>query len=341
MELPTTTKNNKNTEEGCKAEEDLENFDEINPNLLKIIEKHQDEITNITNTITVSELIGYVSFLVFLLMLTIRLASNINFNWIILLVPALTCLISFTILLNAYLKLKDLFDELENENFEEEKTNTSLGSILSYFCLNTASLCVLVYLILLSLKLQNIIAINFNEIAIPIFILFGIAVFYYIFIFPAFIKNKLIFPLFMFGLYIIASFIFIVLLNMKLDKNIQGGYYSLVFFSMLISISFQMLCYTYLLVKSNKNNFLNYISIIFALLLLLISLLLTGLKLDSVITIENWVPMVLVIFAYIILVSDKLYALFDKSGGDSNYNNYKSSEQCLSDNSNFDGEKQF
>ena len=340
MELPIT-KINKNTEADYKPEEDLENFDEINPNLLKIIEKHQDTITNITNTINFSELIGYVSFLVFLLMLTIRLASNMSFNWLFLLAPALTCLISFTILLNAYLKLKDLFDESENENFEDEKTNSSLGSILSYFCLNTASLCAFVYLILLSLKLQIIISINFNEAGIPIYVLFGIAVFYYIFILPAFIKNRLIFPLLMFGLYIISSFIFFVLLNMKLDKNMQGGYYSLVFLSMLITISFHMLFYTYLLVKSAKNNFLNYISNLVALLLLLLGLLLIGLKLDSVITIDNWVPMVLVIFAYMILVSDKIYALFDKSEGESNNNN-KNSEHSLSDNGhNFDSEKHF
>lgn len=336
MELPKP-KINKNTEEDYKAEEDLENLDEINPNLLKIIEKHHDKITSITNTINVSELIGYISFLVFLLMLTIRLAPNVSYNWLILLAPALSCVIAFTVLLNAYLKLKDLFDE--SEDFELDRTNNSLGSVLSYFCLNTASLCVIVYLVLLGLKLQNLLTINFNETAIPLYVLYGIATFYYIFIFPAFLKNKLIFPLFMFGLYLIASFVFFVLLNMKLDKNMQG-YFTLVFFSMLITITFHIVCYGYLIVTSTKNNFLNYVSILIALGLMLSALLLVGLKLDSLVSIDNWVPLVLVIFAYTILVSDKLYAFFDKSGN-GNKNEQYLSNNYNSNNSNYDSEKHF
>ncbi len=39
MELPIT-KNTNNTREDYKAEEDIENMDEINPNLLKILEKN-------------------------------------------------------------------------------------------------------------------------------------------------------------------------------------------------------------------------------------------------------------------------------------------------------------
>jgi len=333
MELPIT-KINKN-EEDLKTEDDSENFDEINPNLLKIIEKHQDKIITITNIINISEFIGYLSLLVFLLMLAIRLSPNVSFNWLILFTPAATCVISFTIILNAYLKLKDIFEESDNLEEENKNSSSSLGSILSYFCLNSASLCALVYLVLLSLRLQNIIiSINYGEIAIPIYVLYGIAVFYYIFILPAFLKNKMIFPLFIFGVYIIASFIFFVLLNMKLDKIMQGGYYSLIFFSMLSAIAFQIVYYGYLLVKAImvKNNFVIYISIEIALSLLLVALLLTGLKLDSVISIDNWVPLVMIIFSYMILISDKLYAFFEKNG------NLNQNEQYLS---NYDSEKHF
>jgi len=346
MELPIT-KNTNNTREDYKAEEDIENMDEINPNLLKILEKHQDKITNITNTISVSELIGYVAFLVFLLMLTIRIAPNVSFNWLILLAPALTCVIAFTIMLNAYLNLKDLFDESEND---EKSSNSSLGSVLSYFSLNTASLCVLIYLALLGCKLQNIISINFNEIAIPLYVLYGIALFYYIFIFPAFLKNKLFLQLLLCGLYIIASFVLVLLLNMKLDKTImqqgQGGYYSLVFLSMLITIFFHMLCYAYFLSVSAKHNFLNYTSVLVAQLLLETALLLVGLKLDSVISIDSWAAMVLVIFAYMILVADKLYAIFDQSVNAQQHNDgSKNNEQYFSNNSNnnnnFESENRF
>jgi len=346
MELPIA-KSNKITEEDYKPSEDLDNLDEINPTLLKIIEKHHDKINNITNTINFSEIIGYLAFLVFLLMLTIRLSTNIGFSWLILLAPALTCVIAFTILLNAYLKLKDLFDEAEI--FESEKSNHSLGSILSYFSLNAASLCVMVYLVLLGLKLQNLVSISFNETTIAIYVLYGIATFYYIFIFPAFIKNKLIFPLFMFGVYIISSFVFFLLLNMRLDRNLNT-YYTFVFSPLLISPLLHMICYSYLIIISSKKDYLNSISILVALALLLSGLLLVGLKADSLISVDIWVPMVLAILAYMILISDKLYSFLDQSGNTSGTlnkneqfvsNNTNNGTNNNNNNNNFDSEKQF
>jgi len=72
---------------------------------------------------------------------------------------------------------------------------------------------------------------------------------------------------------------------------------------------------------------------------------LIGLKLDAVISIENWVPMVLGIFAYMILVADKLYAFFEKNAGAQNYNSNKSNnnENYFSNNAgnNFESEKHF
>jgi len=311
MELPITKYNHDE-----KQEEEPENFDEINPNLLKIIDKYHDKINSITTTINISEIIGYISFLIFLLMLTIRLAPNINFNWLILLAPSLTCLFSFTILLNMYLKLKDLFDE--SEHLREEK-NSSLGSILSYFCLNTGSLCIIIFLILISLRLQNIIMIKINEIAIPLYIFSGIALFYYIFIFPAFIKNKIIFPLVMFGVYILTGFIFSVMLNTRLD-NISNTLFIFCFISILLGVLFHIVVYIYLLVIANKNTLLNVISVLFSLSLLFTALILIPLKLDNAINIYNWIPMVMIIFSYVILISDKLFNFFDKTGSENNKN---------------------
>ena len=171
-----------------KSELDSDSFGEINPILLKIIEKYKDKINSISLLINVSEIIGYISFLGFLLILTIRLSENFNFSWLILLIPSLICLISFTFEMNMYLKLKDIFAEVV---MTEEGTSSSLGSFLSYLCLNFGSLCLIVYTILLFLKLDGFIK-NLNEIAIPMYMLKGIIIFYYIFIFPAFIKNKMI-----------------------------------------------------------------------------------------------------------------------------------------------------
>jgi len=293
--------------------EDSENFDEINPNLLKIIDKYQDKLTSITNTINQTEIIGYISFLVFLLMLTIRLSPNITFNWLILLAPSLTCLFSFTIFLNMFLKLKDLFDGAEN--FDEEEKNSSFGSILSYFCLNSISLCLLIFLILLFTRLQNIITLKLNEIAIPFYVLSGIVLFYYIFIFPAFIKNKMIYQIFMTGVYILGSFIFMVLINTKIDNN-SFGLYSFIFIPIFIGISLHIAFYIYMIINSSKNNYLNLMTVLFSLLLLFSSLLLIALRLDDFINIYIWIPMVMLIFSFMLIVSDKLYNFFEIKGSE-------------------------
>ena len=91
----------KNTNRNEKIDES-ENYEVINPNLLKIIDKYQDKINSIANVINTTELIGYIFFFIFLLMLLIRLSPKINYNWLYLSLPSIICLVSFTILLNMY-----------------------------------------------------------------------------------------------------------------------------------------------------------------------------------------------------------------------------------------------
>lgn len=291
-----------------REEDDLENYDEIHPNLIKVYEKYNAKINSISTTINISEIIGYISFLTFLIMLAIRLSPELSFNWLILLIPALICLVSFTILLNMYLRLKDLFDQ--SEIIQEEKSN-NLGSILSYFCLNTGSVSIIIYLVLLSLQLQGYILIKLNEVAIPLYIFLGISLFYYTFIFPAFLKNKLIFPLAMTGLYIIASFVFFAMINTKIDSRSTGLFIN-IFLTLLIAIFFHIMCYFYLLVAT-QTKFVNIISIVVSLSLILAGILLIGLKLDNFVSIDNWIPIVIFIIAYITLISDKLFHWFEKN----------------------------
>jgi hypothetical protein len=216
-----------------------------------------------------------------------------------------------------YLKLKDLFDE--SEILIEDK-NSSLGSILTYFCLNTSIICIGIFLILISLRLQNLISIKINEIAIPLYILSGIALFYYIFIFPAFIKNKLIFPLMISGAYILCGFISLVMVNTRLD-NISNCLFIFSFLSILIAIAFHIVGYSYMLLNANRNNLLNVISVLFSLTLLFTALLLIPLKLDNMINVYNWIPMVMIIFSYVILISDKLFNLFEKNESENEIKN--------------------
>ena len=58
-------------------------------------------------------------------------------------------------------------------------------------------------------------------------------------------------------------------------------------------------------------HFINDITNLSTILLIFISIILTCLKLDKVIFLENWIPLTLLIFSYLIFVSDKIFMLFE------------------------------
>lgn len=316
-----------------KSELESDSFEEINSNLLKIIEKNGEKINSISLYINISELLGLFSFFVFLLVLTVKLSNleEFKFAFSYILIPSLISLISFTFELNLYLKLKDLLTEgitLE----DREKSSSSLGSILSYFCLNTGSICLSIYLILLALKLDNFLSINFNETAVPLYMLMGILMFYYIFIFPAFLKNKLMPELFLIGLYLIASFIFFLLTNLKFDteSSIQFCYISLA----LLSVMVLNIIYFIYSIVSNRNEMVNNVTNLITILLSFSSSIMICLKLDKIILMENWIPLSLIIFSYLIFVSDKIFMLFELKNTNNNL------EENITSNSNDTDEKE-
>ena len=289
-----------------KSEESDFFEEEVNSNLMKILEKNAEKINTISALITGAEIIGYSFFFVFLILLTIRLSENFNFSWLFLLIPSLITIISFTFEMNLYLKIKDLFTEGSQI---EEKNSSSLGSILSYFSLNTGSLCLIIYLILFVLKLDKITQMSFNVVSIPFYMLIGILLFYYIFIFPAFLKNKMLLELFIIGLYLFSLFLFIMLINIKIDtqSDVQFCYLAL---SLLSVIVLNIIYFIYSII-SNRNEIINDITNLSTILLIFISIILTCLKLDKVIFLENWIPLTLLIFSYLIFVSDKIFMLFE------------------------------
>lgn len=281
-------------------------FEEINSNLLKIIEKNGEKINSISNYINISEIVGFVFFFAFLLTLTIRLSEGFNFYWLFLLIPLLISIISFNLEMNLYLRLKDLITEgIQNE----EKTSSSLGSKLSYFCLNTGSICFIFYFILLGMRLDKLVKMNFNEIAIPLYVLMGIVMFYYIFIFPAFLKNKMLPELFLIGLYIITIFLFVLLINIKIDteSNVQYCYMAL----SLLSVMVMNIIFFVYSILVNRNEIINNVTNLITISMLLLSVILICLKLDKVFLLDNWIPLSMIIFSFLIFVSDKIFMLFE------------------------------
>ena len=300
----------KNTNRNEKIDES-ENYEVINPNLLKIIDKYQDKINSIANVINTTELIGYIFFFIFLLMLLIRLSPKINYNWLYLSLPSIICLVSFTILLNMYLILKNIIDEIENiSTNENHQKKLSVGTSLSYYSLNLGSLCLGIYIILLCFKLDGFLLFKLNQIAMPLYILFGILILYFAFIFPAFVKRQLLFEIVMIGIYLTGLLIFLVSLNSKIDYRTENRFIYL-FLIIIIPMILHIFYYIFMLI-TKKYNFLNNFMILTSILLLLSSLILIGLKLDNIISIETWIPMLIIVFSFCIAVSDKIFIFEDK-----------------------------
>jgi hypothetical protein len=286
-----------------KQEDTQTEFDE---ELLRIYKKNMTRIINISKWIEIFKTTSIIAFLSFLIVLAVRLV--INFPWYFLLIPSLITLLTFTLYLNNYLKLKDIFDEeASNSNISDknEDNSSQIGSILSYSCLNLSALCLMIYLILLSAKIENVLYTAFNTIGIPIYIMAGIFLFYAIFIMPAFISNKLIAEIILIFVYILGFSIFFVLFNMRLDKNIQISYLQV--FSPIITTFVLNVCYTiYSLIISRDVLQSHKMGEFFLVFSILTAVILIPLKLDGFIHIMDWIIVAIVIFGGICYFVDNL-----------------------------------
>lgn len=292
------------------VENNIENFRALEEEecLAKIYEQNLEKINIISQTIKITQITGLSFFLIFLILLAIRVNKNFNFSWFILLIPALTCLTSYTVLFNMYLKLKDIFDEAEKS--KEDDDTSQIGSLITYFCLNFISLNIFVYLVLFCLRVENVILTQWNLISIPIYITLGIAFFYWIFILPAFFQNKLYIEILLIFVYISCLFVFILLLNFKLDNN-----YTKSFTKIFIPIMFVLgLHMTLMLININEalknGEILKNLTGIGFIVFSLISAILTFLKADQTLdTYDYYLPVVIFILGYILCIFDQILIL--------------------------------
>jgi hypothetical protein len=273
---------------------------------MKIYESELERINRISNVIRFSQLVGIFAFLSFLVLLTIRVSKNFEFSIFYLLIPAIVTLVSFTIMLNMYLKLKDIFDEKEKK--DDEDNNSQIGSILTYFTLNTVALSVFIYLLLICLRVENIIESLWNVVSIPFYVTLGIGIFYWIFLLPAFIQNKLYAEIITIFTYLICSFAFLILLNLKLDKNFTGAYFN-VFIPLLFAFGLNLIsCLVNFFV--NKLKFLPKLPEIIFFVLTLIALILVPMRLDANKNYyDYWLPGLFFTTGYCFIIFEKTISL--------------------------------
>jgi hypothetical protein len=291
-----------------KCKEISKDDHELDEYLTKLYEKNMERIVNLSKIIQVSQVIGISSFLIFLILLAFRSSQTSNFSVFYLLFPSTVCLISFTVLLNMYLKLKEIFDEAEKDR--EDDNSSQIGSILTYFSLNTCAISILAYLILICLRIEGFINSQWNVMTIPLYLATGIAIFYWIFILPAFLQNKLYFEISIIFAYLVCGLVFTIMFNFKLDKSYSSSYFNILI-PLLFALGFHFILNILSLFSLVKQQIFSTICVILFLFLSFTSFVLVGLKADGKFTgYEFWLPIIIFTVGYSLLVGESLYRVF-------------------------------
>ena len=143
--------NNKSNIENNKENGIIFEEPEINDLLNKIIEKNIEKIEWYSNVLKSSELISLFSFLIFLIILCLKLSPIGNFSWLYLNIPGIISLIGIIIILNCFFIIKDLIDKSENPN----NTSIQKGSLISLIVTNIIIFSFSIFLFLITLRLNE------------------------------------------------------------------------------------------------------------------------------------------------------------------------------------------
>jgi len=164
----------------------------------------------------------------------------------------------------------------------------------------------LIYLILFPLRLQGVINSNYFIITIPIFLVFGSGVFYFIFLIPALFESKLYFEFVLIISYILNGFSFLIIINTNFDNN-SHNLFTVMLIPIFIAFSIHILYDTYNVLKGG--GLVNYIPSYLILLTLTVDSILLCLKYDRRLPIQNWIMGALLILAFQIYAIEKCYSV--------------------------------
>jgi len=286
--------------------------DLTNDSLNKIIEKNIEKIEFYSEIIKISEYISLLSFFIFLILLCIKLSPKGNFNWLYLNIPTIITLLGIILILNSFFIIKNLIDKSENPN----NTNIEKGNFISIISLNFIGICLIVFLFLVTLRLNDYInnKNDLNLIFIPFYISLIIFFLFGIFISPAFINNGLYFEIVLFFLYLLSGFLFSGLLCKKVNnKNQLNNNNKLKYFHCFIPLYFCIGGHIFYFIfnmifdkmKNIGYNFYSNLISISGLILIFISFLITQLKEDNIINNKNhFIQIIFLIISFILFSFD-------------------------------------
>ena len=308
--------NNNNNHENLNREIIFDEQEE-NEFLLKIIEKNFEKIELSSKIMKYSEIISLFSFLIFLIILCFKLSPKGSFNWLFINIPGIITIIGIIIFLNSFFYIKDLIDKTENSNNGSIKT----GNFFSIIASNIIGFSLLIFLILITLRLNNNIKseIDLNLIFIPLYIVLFTLLLYGIFISPAFMSNRLYIEILLIFIYVLSGFIFSCLLCFKVNNIKRLDYKNKVkYFHCFLPFYFTLggnLIYLIFNFISDLKNFqvksILYLTYIFGFGFLIIGTLITQLKQDNIMKNKNYyIEIILLIISFILFSFNKIIDLF-------------------------------
>lgn len=252
-------------------ENDYESHTELINNQNKLFKDYLENLQKCEDKIKIFQTIGYILTALFALMFVIKFffINAKAFKFYYFLIPSILAVVSFTISLNFFLKLKQLIEKEEEEILNAKQAclgnpnvngipigkyfDMTLGNFLSFFSLNFIALLICTFFILLSLRLEGKLgSMAFNAIFIPLYMSLGIMFFYFIFILPAFIMHKYFWGFVLFASYLTNSVIFLILLSIKIDNETKHTYYH-VFIPVFVAVGLHFIyCLCEVFVGENK-----------------------------------------------------------------------------------------
>jgi hypothetical protein len=298
----------------------------------KIYFMNKNEFYRLEKRMTISQTLAFFSIFIFLIMVCIQVKMR-SIQYLYFLLPILVGIISFTIYMNSYLRTKDIFENSKKLIFTgvEKTENCSLSSFITYTSVNIIALFLIFYSVSLSLKLDNISIfrdVEFNLLAVPIYLSLSILIFYFIFISPALFSNKYYFEIALISSYLIGGFIFFILINTKLDRG--GNYtYLLAFIPIIIPFSLHFIHALYdsfnAVLSDDPVNVIGLDTIILkfnfflSISFILASSILIPMQLDKhqgafkQFPMDDYVPILLFILGYTFIMIERFYLIYQES----------------------------
>lgn len=285
------------------SEDDQDSIDGL---LLKIYERHIDLISLYARTIQIAQMIVYISTVFSMILLAIRLSPLSSFRYSYVLIPGLIAIFALMLTMNIYLLMKDLIDSAQKR---QEEASINSGTVISYLCLNMIGISGIIFVCLILTRLDSLIHSRLMTIFIPLFFGCCTALFFVIFISPAFIEKKLYFEIAVMFIDIICVVAFGLLLAIRIDNDYKFSF-GLVVISLHFALGIHAISLLIGLIMK-KVNMVSSILILVSIVFFFITVLLFQLKQDKMMANDsNWIEVVLGLIGFNCLFAESIYSLF-------------------------------